>query len=78
MWQNAFQYQKELLDKAVKSNQEAHDRIQKLILEGHTITMTGSMTGPYTQSTTYFMSNGESHTVVSAASLGWASHGLLF
>lgn len=78
MWQNAFAYQKELLEKVEKPNEDAHKRIQELILQGHTIAMTGSMTGPYTHSTTYFMSNGEAHTIVSAASLGWACHGLLF
>lgn len=78
MWQNAFAYQKELLTKAEKPNEEAHKRIQELVIQGHTITMTGSITGPYTQSTTYFMSNGESHTIISAASLGWACHGLFF
>ena len=78
MWQTAFAYQKELLEKAEKPNMESHEKIQELIRQGHTITMTGSITGPYTHSTTYFMSNGESFSIVSAAPLGWAFNGLFF
>ena len=71
-FQYAFKLQSEILEQNRESNKISHEAIAEALRNGETVTSTGSMTGPYTQTVTYFMSNGKAYTVVMAASLGWA------
>lgn len=66
-----LKYQNELMKQYEQSNKDAQAKIYDIIKSGHTITMTGELTGPYTHYTTYFMSNGEAITIISPASLHW-------
>lgn len=66
-----YTYRQELLDKAKLSNEEAVDLIFKKFKEGHTITVWGSTSGPYTKHCTYFVSDGTMIETVSAAPMNW-------
>lgn len=73
----AFKTQQNILESYKESNRLAHQRYQDLILSGVTVAMEGSMSGPYTESKTYFMSTGEAITIISLTSLMWVTNLLI-
>jgi len=60
-------YRKELLDKHEPKNKENTKLFMDKISSGVTLIGTGECSGPYTKSTTYFMSDGEHITIVSSS-----------
>ena len=59
------------MDEYEQKNQEAHKAYTEDILAGATLLYTGTVSGPYTTSTTYFLDNWKSYTIVTRSSLSW-------
>ena len=68
-----YKYQLELIKKYDQDNEQAMLQLAYAESLGHTITSQLSLSGPYMNHTTYLLSNGSMITLVTPASLFWAT-----
>ena len=68
---NPLDYQRKIMEDHWASNEAAQNALLGAIRLGHQVFITGSISGPYTNSVFYRTSSGLSVTMIEPASLHW-------